>query len=180
MVGNVCDIRPSFFFHANIIKYCNRPFADVDEMNAELARLWNASIAKDDTVWYVGDFAFYKKNPDGVERLFKRLNGRKTLIRGSHDQGMENLPWDLIIEGYFVYDDVVLVHEGDAFLRAHPGPENKKRPVFCGHVHQVWQMRGNLMNVGVDTWHFRPIEWGVAKAYWQSRWDYYVAHGTDA
>ena len=46
------------FDHKNIIKYCNRPFKDIDEMNAELERRWNAVVAPGDRVFHLGDFAF--------------------------------------------------------------------------------------------------------------------------
>ena len=48
------------FGHRNIIDYCNRPFRDVDAMNESLIENWNESIAADDTVWVVGDFALGK------------------------------------------------------------------------------------------------------------------------
>ena len=45
------------FGHANIIRYCDRPFADVDEMNWRLVRRWNATVAPTDEVWVLGDVA---------------------------------------------------------------------------------------------------------------------------
>ena len=31
----------SHFYHENIIKYCNRPYSSVDEMNADMIEKWN-------------------------------------------------------------------------------------------------------------------------------------------
>src|SRR6056297_469802 len=45
------------FGHRNIIDYCDRPFADVEEMNRTLVGNWNATVDGDDVVWVVGDFA---------------------------------------------------------------------------------------------------------------------------
>lgn len=167
------------FYHQRIIRYCNRPFHDVREMNAELERLWNEIVVPDDEVWHLGDFGFWKKDPWGLERLFKRLHGRKTLVYGSHDQGMEQLPWEAVIRGHHTLDGVVLVHDGDAFLKT-MGPDYAERTVFCGHVHEVWKMRGNLLNCGVDVWWGRPVEWNRALAYWTDRFAYYKAHNRDA
>lgn len=35
------------FFHRNIIKYCDRPFETVKEMNEDLITLWNTTVPKD-------------------------------------------------------------------------------------------------------------------------------------
>ena len=43
--------------HRNIIRYCQRPFADVDEMNEALITNWNSTVGKDDIVFHLGDFA---------------------------------------------------------------------------------------------------------------------------
>ena len=50
------------FSHCNIIKYCNRPFKDVDEMNKILIQNWNNVVRPDDIVWHLGDFALGDKN----------------------------------------------------------------------------------------------------------------------
>jgi len=43
------------FGHANIIKYCNRPFNDVDEMDASLTHAWYKVMRPDTTVFHLGD-----------------------------------------------------------------------------------------------------------------------------
>ena len=45
------------FGHENIIRYCDRPFADVDAMNRALVDRWNEVVGDDDVVWVLGDFA---------------------------------------------------------------------------------------------------------------------------
>ncbi|PIP83204.1 MAG: hypothetical protein CO113_03370 [Elusimicrobia bacterium CG_4_9_14_3_um_filter_62_55] len=39
------------FNHANVIKYCARPFASIDEMNREMIARWNAVVGPEDTVY---------------------------------------------------------------------------------------------------------------------------------
>ena len=37
--------------HANVIKFDNRPFADITEMNNKIIENWNARVRTDDTVY---------------------------------------------------------------------------------------------------------------------------------
>lgn len=72
------------FGHANIIRLCNRPFKDVEEMNEKLVENWNRVVPEDGTVFHLGDFAF------GGSALWNsiipRLNGQIYLIIGNHDR----------------------------------------------------------------------------------------------
>ena len=59
---------PTFFFtadehyrHENIIKYCDRPFTSVDEMDAEIIRRHNEMAESKDVVIHAGDFTIEKK-----------------------------------------------------------------------------------------------------------------------
>ena len=44
------------FNHANIIKFCNRPFKDVEQMNETLIANWNRTVGIDDTVFHLDDY----------------------------------------------------------------------------------------------------------------------------
>lgn len=44
--------------HKNIIKYCNRPFSSVEEMNGAIIDNWNEVVKESDFVYLVGDLAF--------------------------------------------------------------------------------------------------------------------------
>lgn len=43
-------IADTHFSHENIIKYCNRPFRTVEEMNNALVKNWNNNVSKNDVV----------------------------------------------------------------------------------------------------------------------------------
>jgi calcineurin-like phosphoesterase family protein len=70
------------FWHANVIKYCNRPFASVEEMNEMMVKNWNDIIKPEDDVYVLGDFSMAFRS---VELYSARLMGRKFLISGNHD-----------------------------------------------------------------------------------------------
>lgn len=74
----------SHFGHQAIIKYCDRPFKDVEEMNYKLIENWNKKVPQDGLVFHLGDFAW-----GGYEfwkRIREQLNGKIILIRGNHDE----------------------------------------------------------------------------------------------
>jgi calcineurin-like phosphoesterase family protein len=72
------------FGHANIIKYCARPFANTEEMDAALIKNWNERVAEDDIVYHLGDFAW---GTIGYwEKIREKLNGEIHLIIGNHDE----------------------------------------------------------------------------------------------
>lgn len=45
------------FGHKNIIRYDNRPFLSVEEMDAEIVRRWNAKVSPDDIVYILATLA---------------------------------------------------------------------------------------------------------------------------
>jgi calcineurin-like phosphoesterase family protein len=138
------------FGHANIIKYCNRPFADVDAMNAGMVEAWNAVVQPADTVYVIGDFAFHKRLH--VQYL-PMLNGRKILVRGNHDPDQVSLEdgWSEIheslggkLEGRYWH----LYHYAcRVWNHQHKGSFH-----LYGHSHNALEAQewGRSMDVGID------------------------------
>ena len=76
--------------HANIIKFCNRPFSSVEEMDKEMIKRHNEVVTGNDTVVHIGDFSLLSRNFDDVQREYiRKLNGTHIFIPGSHDQWMQ-------------------------------------------------------------------------------------------
>jgi calcineurin-like phosphoesterase family protein len=71
------------FQHENIIKYCKRPFSNVEENDEEIIRRWNEKVPEDGIVFHLGDVAF--GDPDKVDKILERLNGTIYLVIGNHD-----------------------------------------------------------------------------------------------
>ncbi|CTQ47340.1 metallophosphoesterase [Roseibium aggregatum] len=159
------------FGHSGIIRACSRPFDSVEEMDETLIDLWNGIVGKNDRVIHLGDFA-YKCDADQLKRIFNRLNGRKTLIVGNHDNERTlRLPWDnLDIRGKEISVAQQLYHK-------FPGPDGRQIPFFLshyaartwpglhrgschvfGHSHGRMPDLGRSCDVGVDVpeWNYAP------------------------
>lgn len=44
------------FSHDSIIRFCDRPFRDTQDMDEALVANWNRRVGPDDTVFHLGDF----------------------------------------------------------------------------------------------------------------------------
>jgi calcineurin-like phosphoesterase family protein len=139
--------------HARVIDYCKRPFRDVEHMDDELVRRWNARVGSDDTVYHLGDFAMGPKaNLAGYRQ---RLNGRIRLVLGNHDRSymaMREAGFDEVLKW-----SMPTLDGHPLFLRHIPRPWPLEAGIhLCGHVHERWRRQGNVINVGVDQWDFEP------------------------
>lgn len=72
------------FLHARINELSSRPFSSVEEHDAELIRRHNEVVGKNDSTWFLGDFAL--GNRDKALSYLPMMNGRKYLIIGNHDE----------------------------------------------------------------------------------------------
>ena len=140
-------------FHANIIKYCQRPFANLEEMHETLIRNHNSVVGKDDTTVHVGDFCFSKDKRD-FDSLVRRLNGKHTFIKGSHDY---SLPANHPTRMEFVIEGVTIIADHYPLLvwpKSHYGSE-----LIFAHIHRgtLPFAAGKCYNVGVDVNNFTPV-----------------------
>ena len=71
------------FYHGNIIRFCNRPFKDVEVMNETIISNWNNTVGQDDTIFHLGDFCL--GGSAEWTKILDRLNGKIYLIMGNHD-----------------------------------------------------------------------------------------------
>ena len=72
------------FGHESVLKFDNRPFKDVVEMDRALIENWNSRITKNDQVYILGDVAFHNERP--FSWYLSQLKGQKHLIVGNHDR----------------------------------------------------------------------------------------------
>jgi calcineurin-like phosphoesterase family protein len=132
------------FCHKNIIKYCARPFTDIEGMNNAMIEKWNKVVGPNDLVYHLGDFGFLGVSVG--KAILSSLNGKKFLIIGNHDSSHKKM-----VEMGFA--DVFKSHLWNNWKLTHR-PESGH--VLCGHVHNHWRRIENTINVGVDIWDFTP------------------------
>lgn len=150
---NVWFISDTHFGHANIIKYCNRPFDTVEQMDQVLIANWNSLIRPKDLVYHLGDVGF-----GNLESILNELHGRKILILGNHD--------------------ATALKVAAAFKEITPLKTisiNKQRIILCHYCMRVWEKShhnswhlyghshgtlepiGKSWDVGVDNNNFSPL-----------------------
>ena len=167
MNENVWFTSDSHFYHANIIKYCNRPFASVEEMNEKLIENWNSVVGKDDIVWCLGDFCLGPDQKKHIPELVSKLNGRINLILGNHDHNSVKFYYDAGFNRVYdrkviINDFVILTHAPLMFL-------NDNTPFFqvFGHVH-CSELYPTFAKTGccvcVERHDYKPISWKKIQA----------------
>ncbi len=174
---NVWFTSDTHFGHENIIRFCNRPFINAAEMNAELIRRWRETVPDDGIIFHLGDFAH------GSSRLWNdilnALPGHKYLILGNHD--MKAIRQGFMSHFELVTQQMTIRVGGQAIVLNH-------NPFLCygGSYRDVWQLFGHVhsgpashtgldhprlkmlfprqYDVGVDNNDYRPISFVDVKA----------------
>ena len=167
---NIWFTADTHFGHENIIRFCNRPFRNEEEMNAELIRRWRETVPEDGIVFHLGDFAH--GNARLWNDILSALPGRKYLILGNHD--MKALRQGYMGRFELVTQQMSIRVGGQAIILNH-------NPFLCygGSYRDVWQLFGHVhsgpwsntgldhprlqylfprqYDVGVDNNEFRPV-----------------------
>ena len=143
------------FNHNNIIKYCKRPYTSVEEMNEGLVKNWNEVVGPNDMVYHLGDITW---GPFDINRL----NGRKTLIIGNHDNLSQ--VGQYFAEMYHYYELRGLNKKSPLVLCHYPIESWNRRYHggihLHGHTHDTLKNPGlRRFDVGVDSWDMRPVAW---------------------
>ncbi|BCM83812.1 metallophosphoesterase [Methylobacterium indicum] len=138
-----------------------RPFASVEAHDEAIVAHWNNRVRPGDRVYHLGDFA-YGCSLAHARSIFDRLNGRKVLIRGNHEERGERLPWEAIhdVLRLSVQDqgmpDAVPVWLSHYAHLAWPDSHRGRLHLY-GHSHGAIPSTSRSCDVGVDCWGFRPV-----------------------
>lgn len=159
---SVFFISDTHFHHQNIIKYCNRPFKNFEEMDDVIINNWNSIVSETDLVIHGGDFALGHLIVQ--QDLLKRLNGRKILIQGNHDRSIKKM---LEVGFQRVYKYMSLKTKYGKLLIAHNptfflNENNEYHDIFLyGHIHDK-ELQTHLpenmksINISVEKINYTP------------------------
>ncbi|MDH7592728.1 MAG: 2'-5' RNA ligase family protein, partial [Methanomicrobiales archaeon] len=147
--------------HANIIKYCARPFLwkKPGEMDYVLIRNWNNLVKKTDTVYFLGDLCGPKSRIK-ADQYFRYLNGKIIWIKGNHDE-------QEYISSVKLTEYIVEEYDGIKILFTHDpetAPDNDEGWVIHGHKHNnnlrmypFFNPRQRRVNVSAEVVGYRPV-----------------------
>jgi len=173
--------------HLNILRYQpNRAakFSSVEQMDEYIIAMWNKQVGKKDLVYIIGDFSFH--DFEKTKEIMGRLNGEKILIVGNHDKFRKYTIHDWVELGFKDVKDeeIIRLSNGQQYLLKHyPYAQGffgklwkmitlqKKyfRPYMVfypiatamwhihGHFHNGAKVKGNQINVNMDTWDFKLV-----------------------
>ncbi|MBO4999537.1 MAG: metallophosphoesterase [Bacteroidaceae bacterium] len=178
-MGKVFFTSDLHFGHENAIRFDNRPFSTVEEMDAELVRRWNAKVGKGDLVYVLGDM-IWKSGNGQAEQLIKSLNGQIILIKGNHDRFLHNSKAKNALAGVKDRDDICVTLEDGTKRRCILSHDFI--PMYYGHRHQAIHLHGHshqteesvlefmilallreqglkpeIYNVGCMYWNYEPV-----------------------
>ena len=141
--------------HFNHKKVCgmepnSRPFASVQEHDAELVYRWNNTVRKNDTVWHLGDVLFGR---EGFESL-RQLNGVKKLVMGNHDQYniQDYLPYFSQIYAMAKMRGCLFTH-----VPIHPYQFYRFKANIHGHMHSATIDDPRYINVCAEHTNLTPV-----------------------
>ena len=167
------------FGHENVIRFDNRPFNTVEEMDDEMIKRWNTKVGKGDIVYVLGDFIWKAATNEAVS-IIRRLNGQIILIKGNHDRFLHNAAAKKALAGIKDYDDICVILEDGTTRRCILS--HYFIPFYNGHRYQAIHLHGHshlteeaaeevritnelnekgydlkIYNVGCMYWNYTPV-----------------------
>ena len=152
------------YWHKNILKYCQRPFSSIEEMNETIIKNNNEVVTKNDFVIHGGDTTLLSRKVFQNSEILQKLNGNHIFLRGSHDYWLSKntiTRWEKLIEGQYVVVDHYAMR---VWPRSHYGSWQ-----LYGHSHGSLPPLGNQVDMGVDNWNFYPVSFEELKKYFATR-----------
>lgn len=160
--NNIFVTSDIHFSHKAILKFENRPFSNVDEMNEKIIDNWNKTVGENDLIYVLGDVSMGSVK-ETVE-LVKKLNGDKILVKGNHDIFIDSKKFDKSIFKKITSCEEVSIYGTDFIMCHYPFASNDNHKIqLYGHihsnkgVHKANDLPENSFNVCMDVNNLTPI-----------------------
>lgn len=129
-----------------------RPFETVDEQNRTIIDNLNKLVKENDELYMVGDACM---DLEAIALLEEIKCKNRTLIVGNYDEDK----LDALKPHFQVVAEELKLKVGslDCYLNHYPVNHVADRFNIVGHIHGLWKVKPNMVNVSVDAWHFRPV-----------------------
>lgn len=158
------------FFHKNIIKFCQRPYKNIEEMQEQFILNWNKVVPQDGIVFFLGDFAF--GNSTEWIKIINQLNGYIYFILGNHDlQNCNNLKHlenkNSTCLSHMAY--IKIIETSQVIVLSHYPLLTYPKHLWnlCGHTHSSKINKFNFFktqyDVGVDNNNYTPVSFKEIK-----------------
>ena len=181
-LNNIFVTADQHFGHANIIRFCDRPFESVGEMDQVLINNWNKAVGADDIVYHLGDFTL--GGIDVARNYFKQLNGKIQVLANPWHHDKRWLPKKYLGPLVLEYPDfggdighvnivppMVVLEIGGmrewplAVTLCHYPLASWDRKNYGawhlhGHTHKPNNSEEAILNVGVDCTNYYPLNLG--------------------
>ena len=121
-----------------------------------IARI-NEVVGEDDELFHLGDVAY---TVEGIACMDRIRCKNRTLILGNYDvDDPDKMPLLMKAFNNFVFDESTLKITDDLWIHMNHYPTKARKDMFSlvGHIHGLWKVQPNMINVSVDAWHFRPV-----------------------
>jgi len=154
-MSNIFLTADTHFGHCNILKYCNRPFKDHEEMNEGIISRFLEVLRNGDTLYHLGDVC-HSHFP--IKSWLDRMPGIQVhLIYGNHDKHKlllhPKIIWTGERKGVQIGKDRFELFHYPMRSWNHKG----HGAYHCfGHCHGRLPIYDRSMDVGVDTHNYYP------------------------
>ena len=174
-------ISDTHFGHYNIIKYCDRPFSNVYDMDDTMLANINEIVKEDDVLYHLGDFAFGREiGAKAIKEYRSRIDCKNVvLVLGNHDRliaastELRNL-FTMVVPYFAGYIDgypYTLNHRPQGDPRRDNSTNVFSRTTGCinlfGHVHSN-SHQTDPNNMCVEVHKYRPESLGYLRE--QAKW----------
>ena len=155
--------------HKNILKLSNRPFGEIEHHDDTIINNFNKVVKNEDIVYILGDISF-NQSYNSYKQIFTRLNGKKYIIIGNHDNKQNLIRCQkegLVIS---VCESKTIQIGSDRIFLSHY-PHREWSGYYNGAYHLYGHCHCNLddykqsTDIGIDVWEYAPVSWSEIKEY---------------